>query len=61
MSEVSLLRTKQVLERLNISRATLFRWVDKGIVPKPGKVSGSLVWRSEELEDFINQAGEKAA
>lgn len=61
MSEVSLLKTHQVMERLSISRATLFRWLEKGILPKPSKISSRLYWSSQEVDEFINQAGEKAA
>ncbi|MEM7481068.1 MAG: AlpA family phage regulatory protein [Acidobacteriota bacterium] len=49
-----LLRTKDVLDRLNISRATLWRWERAGLVPARRRIGPNIVgWLAEEIDEFI--------
>lgn len=51
---MKLLREKDVLERLGISRATLWRWERAGITPPRRQVGPNVVgWLEEEIDDFI--------
>lgn len=51
---VRLLRLSQVLDKLGISRSTLYRLEDAGILPKRRRISENAVgWVEEELDEFI--------
>jgi len=55
-----LLRLPAVLEKIQISRATLWRWVSEGSFPRPIKLGPkTTVWRESELSAYINKAGEQ--
>ena len=50
----ALLRAEQVLERLQISRATLYRCVKTGHYPSPVHIGKRAVrWRAEDIEALI--------
>ena len=52
--EPRLLKAREVYERLGISRATLYRMIEKGQFPPPLKLStGTSRWHSQDVEDFI--------
>ncbi|WP_460488939.1 helix-turn-helix transcriptional regulator [Curvibacter fontanus] len=52
----TLLRAPQVLERLNISRATLYRGIRAGYYPKPVLIGERAVrWRSADIEILIDR------
>lgn len=52
----TLLRAPQVLERLSISRATLYRGIRAGYYPKPVLISERAVrWRSADIEILIDR------
>lgn len=59
ISQVSpsyLLRAQQVLTRLNISRATLYRGIKAGYLPKPVLVSSRAVrWRSADIDIVVER------
>lgn len=41
----------QLAKRYDVSRATIWRWVSKGILPKPVKFShGCTRWRKDQIE-----------
>ncbi|MCP1676650.1 putative DNA-binding transcriptional regulator AlpA [Natronocella acetinitrilica] len=44
------LSNNQVQKRYNISRTTIWRWTEKGIMPKPHDIGGLKRWRLDELE-----------
>ena len=53
---VDLLRAPQVLTRLNISRATLYRGIKAGHYPQPVQISSQGVrWRRTEIDALIEQ------
>lgn len=50
-----LLRLPQVLEILPVSRSHFLDGVNKGIFPKPVKLSERVTcWRSSEIYDLVN-------
>jgi DNA-binding transcriptional MerR regulator len=53
-----LYKVKEVLERVGISRGTLYRWEEQGKIPRPKRnVSGYRVYTDDEvekIEKFIN-------
>ena len=49
-----LLKLKQVLRLVPVSRSTWLRGIDDGIYPRPVKISSHLnVWRKEDIEHFL--------
>lgn len=57
--ELKFVSVKEVLEKFNISRATLYRWIDDVELnfPKPKKVRGCIFWVNESLDNWIKEAG----
>lgn len=59
MSEIEnknlkLLRKPQVLEKIGVSAATLWRMCKVGMFPKPIKVGiNSVAWIEQEIDDWI--------
>jgi prophage regulatory protein len=52
----------QLAERYDVSRATIWRWVSKGILPKPVKLSpGCTRWRKDDIERRDAELGKSAA
>jgi len=49
-----LFTTKEVMEMLKISRATLYRYIEKGWL-KPVKLGRKTMFTEEELEKFMNK------
>jgi predicted DNA-binding transcriptional regulator AlpA len=42
----------QVAKRYGVSRATVWRWVRRGILPKPVSISpGCTRWRGDQLDE----------
>ena len=50
-----MLKAADVLKLLNISRATLTRWQQKGLLPKPIKIGRTVFWRATELHKHISK------
>lgn len=44
-----MLHRKDVMNRYGISKSTLHRWVERGIIPRPVRFAGPL-WRLADLE-----------
>ena len=40
----------------NVDHSTIWRWVKKGILPKPVKVGGRTLWRESEIQTNIREA-----
>jgi prophage regulatory protein len=54
VSEISFLSIATVLRRTGLSRATVYRLVQRGEFPKPYPLSaGRVGWSSREVEDWI--------
>lgn len=54
MSSIELMTTKEVAELLRRSRRTIYRLCDSGKMPKPSRIGGTLVWKRQVIEDWIN-------
>ena len=53
-TDLCLLRETRVLERVDISRRTLWRWVKKELFPAPVVVGPNAVrWRSDQLDEWM--------
>ncbi|TIV91941.1 MAG: AlpA family phage regulatory protein, partial [Mesorhizobium sp.] len=53
-----LLRLKHVLERVPLSRATIYRKMDAGEFPKARKLGYATVWRESDVVKFIESLPE---
>ena len=56
------LSVKEVLEKIGVSRATLYRWIDDKELgcPQPAKLRKRIFWDSQQLEKWM-QAQAQAA
>jgi predicted DNA-binding transcriptional regulator AlpA len=51
-------QSADIMKMLGISRATVWRWVKNGTLPKPVKFGTRLnVWKPEQIEDFVAKLG----
>ncbi len=49
-----LLRLHDLVERLGISRATVYRWEKDGLLPPRRQIGPNAVgWLEDEIDDFI--------
>ncbi|MXW18356.1 MAG: AlpA family transcriptional regulator [Gemmatimonadetes bacterium] len=49
------LRAREVVSEIGVSKATLYRWVRSGGFPKPIKLGpGAVGWRREELDEWVD-------
>ena len=56
MNSVVYLSDKQISERYNISRGTVWNWLRDGKLPKPVKLSSACTrWRLSDLEQWEEQ------
>lgn len=54
-----LLNDRETAEVLGIGKSTLWRWAQKGIGPKPVRLSAGVTrWRKADIENFINSAAQ---
>ena len=57
-----LLRIKEVLARLSISRSSFLEGCRTGRYPKPIKIGPrTTVWKSEDIDAFIENLGKQGA
>ncbi|MBD2803071.1 AlpA family phage regulatory protein [Xenorhabdus sp. M] len=49
-----LLNRKQVCTVLSLSRATLYRKIERGLIPKPLKDGRSSKWKESDLQSYID-------
>ena len=53
-----LLRRQEVEAELNISRATIYRWINKGDFPAPIRLSKNMVrWNRSEVKNLLAEKG----
>lgn len=56
---MKLISIKQVLELTAISRATLYRYMDKGTFPKPRKLDSKTIrWVESDVSNWIENLPE---
>jgi prophage regulatory protein len=53
----ALLRLRDVVAILKVSRATVYVWIKQGRFPKPLKMGRATVWRSSQIEQFLASLG----
>ncbi|WP_430623927.1 helix-turn-helix transcriptional regulator [Histophilus somni] len=54
------MRTREVCQFLNISRSTLYKYCQQGIIPKPQKMGNIPIWDRENLIAWQKQQMKKA-
>jgi len=59
LPDTSMVREAQVRAHLaGISRPTLMRWIDKGMIPVPLKINGVRYWQAGQLRDAMQKLTE---
>lgn len=54
MDMATMLRLKQILQKVPVAPSTWWRWVADGTAPKPVKLGPrTTAWRAEDIERFI--------
>lgn len=54
MTTNRLIRLKTVLDRIPVSRSTIYEWMGQGKFPAPVNLSGGIVaWRESEVDAWI--------
>jgi len=49
-----MLRLPQVLDRTGLSRATVYKWIDRDEFPRPVKLGVRLIaWRESDIEEWL--------
>mgnify|MGYP002637155548 FL=1 len=51
-----LLRLQQVIERVALSKSTIYRGMDDGSFPRPLKLGSRMVrWLSEDIDNYLSR------
>ena len=50
-----LLRVKQLIKLLSISKSTIYGWIKDDKFPKGTKINGITVWREGEINDWVSE------
>ncbi len=59
---IQMLNLVDVLDRLKITRTTIYRWIDSGKFPKPIKLSETTNrWLLTDIEKWIAERSKEAA
>lgn len=48
---------KEIAERLDVRRATIDKWMWKGVMPEPHRISGNPVWEWETIKQWAAETG----
>tara|TARA_Y100001958_G_C21246319_1_gene576699 strand:+ start:4206 stop:4430 length:225 start_codon:yes stop_codon:yes gene_type:complete len=51
----NLLRIKHLTNKLSMSKSTIWLWIRNNKFPKPTKINGISVWRSETIDQWIDK------
>ena len=51
--DVKILRMRDVLARVPVSKAKLYRMMSKGAFPRPVRLGGVAVWRAADVEEWL--------
>ena len=56
------LSVKEVLEKIGVSRATLYRWIEDEALnfPQPAKLRKRIFWDSQQLDEWMKAQGAAA-
>ena len=55
MEGQKILRRPAVLEMIGVSVPTLYRWMDKGLFPRPVRLGPQAVgWRSADVDEWLS-------
>lgn len=58
MHEERMLRLKQVLELVPVSKSTIWDWVKKGMFPQPIRLgSKTTCWKMSDIQQYLQSAG----
>ncbi|TDY25761.1 AlpA family transcriptional regulator [Paraburkholderia sp. BL6665CI2N2] len=58
----SILRPREVAERLGVKKDCLYKWVRKGLLAPPIKITSRTTgWRASYIEAFISERESKVA
>lgn len=61
MSEVRYVTVTQLARRYSVDRSTIWRWVSRGSLPKPYRLSEQCTrWRLDEIEARDAERGQAA-
>jgi prophage regulatory protein len=51
-----LVRINQLVEKLNVSKSSIYLWISQGKFPSPFKIGGNTtVWKLDHIENWINE------
>jgi len=51
---IRLIRLPEVMDRVGMSRSTIYLYIQRGLFPSPVKIGGrSVAWNSEEIDSWI--------
>jgi prophage regulatory protein len=57
----NLYRISQLVDRLNISKSTIYLWVSQGKFPPSFKIGGGTsVWNEEEISEWVESKRKEA-
>lgn len=56
-----LLAVRDILDLIPVSRSTLYRWMELTDFPKPVRLHGRVLWKSEEINAYIDSKQDKEA
>ena len=54
IGDTVLITVNDILSLIPISRSTLYRWMEGTDFPKPVRLNGRVLWKSEEVHAYIN-------
>jgi excisionase family DNA binding protein len=48
-----LLTASDLAEMLSVTKRSIYRWTGDGTIPKPVKVGGKKIWRSSDIDQWV--------
>lgn len=51
------LNINQLCSAARISRATVYRWVERGVIPQPKKKGGAVLWEIRPVREALARRG----
>jgi prophage regulatory protein len=53
---MKLIRLPQVMERVGLSKTTIYEQIKRGAFPAPTKIGSASAWSELEVDDWVRQA-----